>query len=378
MNVPLLDLRVLYQRQKAEIDAAVAGVLASQAFILGAEVGAFEQEVLAFVGAHDAHAVGVANGSDAIVLALRGMGIAQGDEVICPAYSFTSTATSISLVGATPVFADVELPGCNVEPDAVLAQVGPKTKAIIAVHLYGRAADVAALREGLKAMGRADVPIIEDAAQALGAALDGVPVGRLGDVMTTSFFPSKNLGCFGDGGLVLCHDEALGQRVRMLRAHGAKEKYKAEYVGQNSRLDALQAAVLRVKLPALRGWCEERAANAEYYRERFAALALDDALTLPPGSDGGRYLCIYNQFNVLARDRDALRAALGEAGIGSAVYYPRTLPMQPCYAELGYAPTDHPNATYAASRSLAIPVYPGVTRAQLDHVVETIARFYGA
>jgi dTDP-4-amino-4,6-dideoxygalactose transaminase len=377
--IPLLDLSILYERQRDELRAAIDRVLEAQSFILGPEVSAFETEVLAFIDAPDAHAIGVANGSDAIVLALRALEIGPGDDVVCPAYSFTSTGTSISLVGANPVFADIDATSLNLDVASAVAAVTPATRAVIAVHLYGRAADVPALRRALDAAGHAGLPIIEDAAQALGASVDGRAVGCLGDMMTTSFFPSKNLGGFGDGGLVVCHDETLAARVRMLRAHGARTKYCAEWVGQNSRLDALQAAVLRVKLPALRGWCDERRANAQAYREAFAGRGLEAWVQLPADDgDDGRFHHIYNQFNLLVADRDALAEHLSNEGIGTAVYYPRTLPEQPCYTALGYTPESTPISSMAASRSLAVPVYPGLPAGAVERVVDAIARFYQA
>lgn len=373
--IPLLDLSLLYERQRDEIRAAIDRVLEKQAFILGDEVSAFEDEVLAYIGAPGHAAIGVANGSDAIVLALRALGIGPGDEVVCPAYSFTSTATSVSLVGATPVFADVEADSLNLDAARAVERLTPRTRAVIAVHLYGRAADVPALRAALTTAGRDDVAVIEDAAQALGARVDDRAVGTLGDLMTTSFFPSKNLGGFGDGGLVVCGDAEVGERVRTLRAHGARQKYYAELIGQNSRLDALQAAILRVKLPALDGWCDERRENAARYRELLADLPAD-RVQLPADDAGGRYRHIYNQFNLLVDERDALQDWLSEAGIGTAVYYPHTLPAQPCYADLGYAPADTPVATRAAAQSLAIPVYPGLTTEQQDRVAARISAFF--
>lgn len=373
--IPLLDLSLLYERQRDEIRAAIDRVLEKQAFILGDEVSAFEDEVLAYIGAPGHAAIGVANGSDAIVLALRALGIGPGDEVVCPAYSFTSTATSVSLVGATPVFADVEADSLNLDAARAVERLTPRTRAVIAVHLYGRAADVPALRAALTTAGRDDVAVIEDAAQALGARVDDRAVGTLGDLMTTSFFPSKNLGGFGDGGLVVCEDAEVGERVRTLRAHGARQKYYAELIGQNSRLDALQAAILRVKLPALDGWCDERRENAARYRELLADLPAD-RVQLPADDAGGRYRHIYNQFNLLVEERDALQDWLSEVGIGTAVYYPHTLPAQPCYADLGYAPDDTPIATRAAAQSLAIPVYPGLTTEQQDRVAARISAFF--
>jgi dTDP-4-amino-4,6-dideoxygalactose transaminase len=374
--IPLLDLKVLYERQREALDAAIHRVLESQGFILGPEVAHFEREIAEWLGAGAECAIGVANGSDAIVLVLRALGIGPGDHVVCPAYSFTSTATSISLVGATPRFADIEADSLNLDVEKAIEAVTPETKALIVVHLYGRAANVPELRRRLTAAGRGDITIIEDAAQALGSAVGDTVVGQLGDIMTTSFFPSKNLGCFGDGGLVFTTDTTVAERVRTLRAHGARQKYKAELVGQNSRLDAIQAAVLRVKLPALRGWCDERRANAAAYRVRFALYDWGDAVTLPPGDEGGVHH-IYNQLNLQVRDRDGLVAHLNAHGIGSAIYYPHTLPDQPCYADLPSASQSFPVSTRAAQRSLAIPVYPGLSVSDVDRVVTTIAQFYG-
>lgn len=374
MQVPLLDLHVLYDRQRDAIDAAMRDVVERQSFILGPDVDAFEREVEAFLGG-GVHAVGVSNGSDAIVLTLLAAGIGPGDEVIVPAFTFVSTGTSVSVVGATPVFADVEPASLNLDPASVAAHLTPRTRAVIPVHLFGRGADVPAIDRALAEAGRTDVLVIEDAAQALGARVDDRPVMTLAPLATTSFFPSKNLGCFGDGGLVVARDAEMAERLRMLRTHGSKQKYFNELVGYNARLDALQAAILRVRLPALLGWCDERRANAARYREAFADLG--EHLVLPAG-DGpdGRFHHIVNQFTVQVRDRDALQRHLAEHGIGSAVYYPRTLSEQPCFAHLGSDPDAVPVSRAACHHVLSIPVYPGLTADQQSWVIDTVRAFF--
>lgn len=373
MQVPLLDLHVLYERQRAEIDAAMRDVVTRQSFILGPDVEAFEREVETFLGG-DVHAVGVSNGSDAIVLALLAAGIGPGDEVIVPAFTFVSTGTSVAVVGATPVFADVEVDSLNIDPASIAERLTPRTRAVIPVHLFGRAADVTAIDRVLADAGRDDVLVIEDAAQALGARLDGRPVMTLAPLATTSFFPSKNLGCFGDGGLVVARDAETAERLRMLRTHGSKQKYFNELVGYNARLDALQAAILRVRLPALPGWCDERRANAARYREAFADLA--EHIALPAGDGDGRFHHIVNQFTIQVRDRDGLARHLTEHGVGSAVYYPRTLAEQPCFAHLGADPDQVPVSRSACHHVLSIPVFPGLSPEQQRYVVDTVRAFF--
>lgn len=375
MKVPLLSLRWLYEEQREELDAAIARVVESQMFILGPEAAALEGEVEAFLG-NRTHAVGCGSGSDAIILALRALDIGPGDDVIVPAHSFTSTATSVDVAGARPVFCDVEPASLNIDPTRIEGVITPATRAVVAVHLFGRCADVHGIREVLDALGRDDVSIIEDGAQSLGASLRGEAACTIGALATTSFFPTKNLGGFGDGGMVFARDAEHADTLRMLRAHGAREKYKAECIGYNSRLDAIQAAVLRVRLPALLGWCEIRRANASRYHELFADAGLDEHVRLPP-ENSDEFVHIYNQFNLRVERRDSLQSELREAGIGTAIYYPRTLPQQPCYLDHGF---DHerqfPVATAAAADSLAIPVAPGTTVEQQEYVVETIAAFY--
>ncbi len=374
-HIPLLDLKLLYDRQAGEIRAAMDRVLESQEFIMGPEVAAFERDMEAFLGG-EARALGCSSGSAALVLVLMALGIGPGDEVIVPPYSFFATASCVALVGATIVWADVEPGSLNIDPAQVAAKITPRTRAIVAVHLFGRMADMDGLAAAVAASGQ-EITLIEDAAQSLGAAYKGRRSCTIGEAGCTSFFPSKNLGCFGDGGLVTARDEALAKRVDILRKHGAEQKYFHDVVGLNSRLDALQAAILRVKLPALQGWCDERRANAARYRDLFAQTRLDARVTLP-ADDGpdGAYHHIYNQFNLLVDDRDGLQAHLKAQGIGTAVYYPRPLHLQPCFASTGAQPGECPVSEAAALRALAIPVYPGLEPAQQEAVVEAIASYY--
>lgn len=380
MSIPLLDLQVLHARQDAQIQAAIQRVLLHQGFILGPEVAQFEAQVAQYLvesggGAH-VEAIGVANGSDALILAMLGLGVEAGDEVILPAFTFVSTGTSVALIGARPVFADVDDQTFNLDIPHTLSLVTPKTRAVIAVHLFGRSADIPALRAGLDAMRRPDIRIIEDAAQALGARLDGHPVCTMGDAGCISFFPSKNLGCYGDGGMVTTPHAEVADRIRMLRAHGSKKKYYNELLGYNSRLDALQAAILGVKLPALDGWCAERRANAQTYRELFDAAGL--AQVILPQGDGQppRFHHIYNQFTLRVTERDALETWLKDHGIGTAVYYPRALSTQPCFDQLNLPQGTTPVSDRLATEVLSVPIYPGLVAEQQRTVVDTIAAFY--
>ncbi len=376
MEVPLLSLKALYNQQRAEIDAAIARVVESQIFIQGPEVRALEAELEALLDG-GTHAIGCGSGSDAIVLALRALNIGRGDEVITPVHSFTSTATSVDIVGATPVFVDVEESSLNLDPSLLTAALTDATKAVVVVHLFGRCGDVHAIRRGLDEAGRTDVAIIEDAAQSLGARLRGDAACTIGELATTSFFPTKNLGGFGDGGMVFAKSEKHASVLRALRAHGAREKYKAEMIGFNSRLDALQAAILRVKLPALAGWCSARRENAETYHELFGGAGLAEFVRLPP-AHSDEFEHIYNQFNLRVARRDELQAHLKLNGIGTAVYYPRTLAQQPCYEHRGFEDVQFPVASAAAADSLAIPIAPGTSDSAQQYVVEKIVEFYGS
>ena len=371
MTIPLLDLGVLYDRQRDAIRDAVLAVMDHGAFIKGPEVAAFETECAEWLG-DGAHVIGVANGSDAIVLALLALGIGAGDEVVCPAFTFVSTATSVSLVGATPVFCDVVEDTFNVSPETVLARVGPRTRAVIPVHLFGRPADVVALRRALDDAGHADVKIIEDVAQAFGARLRGQRVSTFGDAATLSFFPAKNLGAFGDAGGVVTPSSEVADRVRMLGQHGSRVKYDNVEIGYNSRLDTIQAAVLRVRLPALDGWIDERRANAARYDEAFADLD-PGRVALPKGDDAEIGLVhSFNQYTLRVAERDELKTELADAGIGSAIYYPRSLTDQACFASLRPDRDAVPVSTKLCEQVLSIPIYPGLPKSHQDAVIDVV------
>jgi dTDP-4-amino-4,6-dideoxygalactose transaminase len=353
-----MDLSGQWAPLRERVAAAVDEVIASGAFILGPNVRAFEAEAAADLGA--AHAVGVANGTDALVLALRAHGIGPGDEVVCPAYTFFATPESIAAVGATPVFADIEPTTFQLDPDDVAARVTERTRAIMAVHLFGHPAPMAALRA---IADRHGLVLIEDAAQAYGARLDGRPCGSLGDIATFSFFPTKNLGGFGDGGLVTTDDEEIAERIRELRFHGSKDKRTFTRIGMNSRLDELQAAILRVLRPELPAWNAARRAVAERYLE----LGLDRFAELPAVAEGAEP--IYHLYVVRTAERDALQAALRAADIGAVVYYDTPHHLQPVFAELGHAPGSLPETERAARECIALPMYPTLAPEQQAEVV---------
>ena len=372
MHVPLLDLKAQYATIRDEIRPVVEQVLESQRFILGPEVAAFEEEVAEYCGA--GYAVGVSSGTDALLLSLMAAGVGPGDEVITTPYTFFATAGSISRVGATPVFVDIEPQTYNINPALLEEKITSKTKAIIPVHLYGQCADMKSI---LKLAKKHRIVVIEDAAQAIGAEFAGMEAdkvsrsGNMGDFGCFSFFPSKNLGAFGDGGLVTTNDESLAATLRHLRTHGGKDKYHNYLIGMNGRLDALQAAILRVKLHHLDAWSQARAEHAAYYNDAFSEL--EDVHT-PFVVPGGRH--IYNQYILRAKRRDDLQSYLNEQRIGNALYYPLPLHLQQCYEHLGYQEGDFPYAEQAALETIALPVYPELTRAQQDYVIETIQKFY--
>ena len=379
MTVPLLDMKLLHLRRKQQIEEAVARCLEHQQFILGPEAAALEEELAAWLEVPGWRGVGTSSGTAALMLALRLLELGGDDEVIVPVYSFMSTASTVALVGARPVFVDVDASSLNLTAPAVVAALTERTRAVIAVHLFGRAADVPSIRAALDAAGRSDVRIIEDAAQGLGARLDGQAVCTLGDVACVSFFPAKNLGAYGDGGMVFVRTEEEVQTLRKVRQHGFAAKYNSVVLGYNARLDGMQAAILRAKLPDLHAVEAERRANAERYRALFAEVALPEAFVLPVGDgEGGRFYHVYNQFVVRAPLRDALAAHLEKQGIGTAVYYPKTLAQQPSLA--GFVPSgaSFPAAEAATMDSLALPIFPGLTEAQQRHVVAQIAAFYAA
>jgi dTDP-4-amino-4,6-dideoxygalactose transaminase len=362
VTVPLLDLDAQYRPLRAELLAAITRVCDSQRFIQGPEVEALERELADYLDVP--HAIGVSSGTDALVMALMALAIGPGDEVITSTYSFFATAGAIVRVGATPVFVDIDADTYNVDPVAAAAAITSRTRAIVPVHLFGQSAELAPLLEAAR---RASIPIVEDAAQAIGATYHGRAVGRWGTIGCFSFFPSKNLGAFGDGGLVTTMDQALARRLRLLRNHGMEPKYYHHLVGGNFRLDALQAAVLRVKLPHLAAWSAGRQRNARRYRTLFNEAGLTNILRLPVEAADRSH--IYNQFVIRVPDRDGLRAHLAQRGIGTEIYYPVPFHLQTCFAGLNYRVGSFPVAEASARESVALPIYPELTERQQAAVV---------
>ncbi len=363
---PFLDLQAQFESIRDEVMDAIARTMKSQRFILGPEVQNFESEIAGYVGCR--FAIACASGSDALLLALMALGVGPGDEVITTPFTFVATAGSIARLGATPVFVDIDPVTYNLDPRKAANAITSKTKAILPVHLYGLAADMGAL---LEAANEAVIPIVEDAAQALGAIWQGKKVGNIGRMGCFSFFPSKNLGGAGDGGMITTNDAALADRLRLLRVHGSRSKYRCEILGTNSRLDALQAAILRVKLPHLEAWTEQRRSNAERYRTLFADLGLMDRVIVPIEPPGMRHA--YNQFVIRVVERDALREHLLQLGIPTEIYYPQPLHLQPAFSYLG---GNYPEAETASREVLALPVCPELTGAQQNTVARAIAEFY--
>ena len=393
MQVPLLDLKLQYQTLREQIRPEVDAIMESQYFIGGPKVEAFEKAVCEYTGA--AHAIGVTSGTDALLIALMGLGIGQGDEVITSPYTFFATAGSIARVGAAAVFIDIDpqtydisvpalrayLAGCRKNAEGKLvSHAGHIVRALMPVHLYGLCC---AMDEILELAAQYGLPVIEDSAQALGAAYpskNGVGhAGAMGDFGCYSFFPSKNLGAFGDAGMVVCKDAAMAEKLRALRNHGGERRYFHKMIGGNFRLDALQAAVLSIKLPYLDGWSAKRRINAALYREEFARTGLDKILTLPfepYAASGLANQHIFNQFVVRAPRRDALCEHLAKAQIGHAIYYPLPLHLQECFAQLGYKQGDLPESERAAQETIALPIFPELTPEHIRAVVEAIAGFY--
>ncbi|HSI97283.1 MAG TPA: DegT/DnrJ/EryC1/StrS family aminotransferase [Gaiellaceae bacterium] len=355
-RIPLVDVKAQYAPLIPDLERCFSETLESGRFILGPEVEAFEREAAAFLGVP--HAIGVANGTDALVLSLEALGIGRGDEVVCPAFTFYATAEAIARVGATPVFADIDPTTLNLDPEDVAARITLRTRAVVAVHLFGRPAPLAELA----ALG---VPIVEDAAQAFGA--DGT--AQTGTCSTFSFFPTKNLFALGDGGLVTALDETVAERVRMLRFHGSRDKRTFELVGTNSRLDALQAALLRVFLPHLTGWNRARREAASLYAE----LGLGEAVELPPDEPGH----VYHLYVVRSSRRDEIASALADAGIASAAYYTTPLHLQPALAFLGYEEGSFPETERAAAENLALPMWGGIDQTSQERVVEAVRAALG-
>ncbi len=391
MSIPLLDLKPQYQALKAEIKDAVERVMDAQAFILGPEVAALEKEVAAYSGC--AHGIGVSSGSDALIIALMAMDLQPGDEVITTPFTFFATAGAIARLGAKPVFVDIDPVTFNIDPLRIAEAITPRTRAIMPVHLYGQ---LAAMEPIMAIAEQHQLVVIEDAAQAIGAAENGRRAGAIGHMGCFSFFPSKNLGGFGDGGMVVTNDARLAEKLIVLRNHGMQPKYYHQMIGGNFRLDALQAAVLRIKLRHLDAWSAQRRQNAALYRAAFIAAGLACPPSRPacmgsacrPGPGGcdldraaivlpeTREACehIYNQFIIRTARRDEVVAALAREQIGHEIYYPVPLHRQECFAYLGYQEGDFPAAECAARTTLALPIYPEVGEDNIKTVVATIAR----
>jgi dTDP-4-amino-4,6-dideoxygalactose transaminase len=367
-KVPLLDLHAQYLPLRAEILAAIERVCDSQRFIMGPEITAFEEEMARMLGVR--HAVSVSSGTDALLLALMALDIRAGDEVVTSTYSFFATAGAIARLGAKPVLVDIDETTFNLDPERVAAVLTPRTKAIIPVHLFGLSADMDPI---LDVAARAYVPVVEDAAQAIGASYKSRLLGGLGAAGCFSFFPSKNLGAFGDAGLLVTNDDALAKQARLLRTHGMEPRYYHRAVGANFRMDALQAAILRVKAPHLAEWTARRRANAARYRTLFRDAGLFDRVTLPNEPPDRWH--IFNQFVIRTADRDGLKAHLDERGIGTEIYYPVPFHLQPCFAGLGHRKGDFPRAERAAAESLALPIYGELIPAQQEAVVSAIGDY---
>ena len=386
MKVPLLDLKPQYQSLKKELDEAILRVAESQYFILGPEVEEMEKEFCDYL--HCKHAIGVSSGTDALLLALMAINIGPGDEVIVPTYSFFATAGVVSRLNAKLVLADIDPITFNISVDEIKRKMTSKTKAIIPVHLYGQSA---AMEKIMRVARENNIIVIEDAAQAIGTQYkDGKCVGTIGDIGCFSFFPSKNLGGYGDGGLVTTNDDDLAYMLRIKRVHGGEQKYYHKVIGGNFRIDALQAAVLSVKLPHLDKWSEKRRSNAEYYYELFKKAGLaeepgktkfDDknSVLLPKpiykSNAAVKNYHIYNQFIIRVQKRDELKKFLADSEIGNEIYYPVPFHMQECFANLNYKVGDFPEAENACNTSLAIPIYPELTKQQQEYVVLKIKEF---
>jgi dTDP-4-amino-4,6-dideoxygalactose transaminase len=364
--VPLLDLDAQYRPLRADILAAITRVCDSQRFIMGPEVEALERELEASLDVR--HAVAVSSGTDALLAALMALGIGPGDEVVTSTYSFFATAGCVARVGATPVLVDIDPATFNLDPAAVRSATTARTRAIIPVHLFGLCADMDPIMDVARQHG---VPVIEDAAQAIGATYKGRQAGSIGAAGCFSFFPSKNLGAFGDAGLVTTNDAALAKELRLVRNHGAEPKYFHKRIGANFRLDALQAAVLRVKLPHLPQWTAMRQANAARYDALIADAGLADRITRPSAPADRRH--IFNQYIVRVPERDRVRACLADRGIGTEIYYPVPFHLQECFASLGYRAGAFPHAEAAANSTIALPIYGELTPDQQASVVGALA-----
>jgi len=389
MKVPILDLNAQHKKIEEEINQAIKRVCASGQFILGDEVAKFEEEIASYCKVD--YAIGVSSGTDSLLVSLMALGIAPGDEVITSAYSFFATAGVISRLSAKPVFVDIEPETFNINPFLIEEKITGKTKALLPVHLFGQVAEMSPVMQLAE---KYNLAVIEDSAQAIGAQYkDGRIAGTIGDAGCLSFFPTKNLGGFGDGGMVLTRDKKFSEKIRILRVHGARPKYYHKVIGGNFRLDSLQAAILRVKLKYLDEWTEKRQENGRNYRQIFIEKGLEELVHLPKAiyhphltppplrgrieERGIRNYHIYNQFVIRVKKRDQLKEFLEENGVDTAIYYPISLPLQECFKGLGYRSGDFPQAERAAKETLALPIYPEITREMQEYVVEKIKEFYG-
>ncbi len=378
MGVPLLDLKAHHELLHQEIMAAMEQVFQSQAFILGPEVGKLEEQVAAYCQAK--YGIGVTSGTDALLIALMALDVGPGDDVITTPYSFFATAGAVVRLGAKPVLVDIDPRTFNLDPDRIEKAMTQRTKAIIPVHLYGQSADMGPIMDVAH---RWKLAVIEDAAQAIGTEyVNGRRVGSIGTIGCFSFFPSKNLGCLGDGGMAVTNDPDLAERIRVLRVHGSKPKYYHKLIGGNFRLDTIQAAVLNVKLKYLDQWTRRRQENADRYETLFQQSGLIQAgrVQLPEAvyrGSGAKHYHVYNQFVLRVERRNDLMAHLKQKGIGTEVYYPVPFHLQECFRYLGYREGDFPESERAANETVAIPIYPELTPAQQAEVVEAFATFYG-
>jgi dTDP-4-amino-4,6-dideoxygalactose transaminase len=368
VSVPLLDLHSQYAAIKGEIDAAIQRVVDSQYFINGPEVEELEKQIAEYCGTQ--YCIGVSSGTDALLSALMAIDIRPGDEVITSPYTFFATAGSIVRLGARPVFVDIDPATMNIDTSRIEGQITARTRAIIPIHLFGQCADMDPILEVAQRRGLA---IIEDAAQAIGSEYKGRRAGSMGELGCFSFFPSKNLGAFGDGGAVVTNDPALAERVQLLRNHGAKPKYYHKYVGANFRLDAIQAAVLQVKLRYLDQWTARRQQHAAFYDAAIARDARLRSAVTPPTVIQSRH--IFNQYVIRVDNRDQLREHLKHQQIGTEIYYPVPMHLQECFADLGYQAGDFPESERAANTSVAMPIYPELTVPQKQHVVDGLTSF---
>jgi dTDP-4-amino-4,6-dideoxygalactose transaminase len=376
MNVPLLDLKAQYAPLREEIRKAVDEVMDSQMFILGPKVEELEKAVAAY--SRVPYALGVSSGTDALLIALMALDLKPGDEVITTPFTFFSTAGAVSRLGGVPKFVDIDPKTYNIDVSKIEKAVTPRTRAIIPVHLFGQCVNMDPILAVAK---KHNLAVIEDAAQSIGAEYHGKRSGAIGTMGIFSFFPSKNLGGFGDGGMVITHDPTLYEKLKILRVHGSKPKYYHKIIGGNFRLDALQAAILLVKLPRLDAWSLQRRRNAEFYNRKLRMSGLvERGLAVRPdpvyAESGDQHYHIYNQYTIKVKDRDKLRAFLTEKHIGTEIYYPVPLHLQECFKGLGYKKGDFPVSEEAAESVLSIPIYPELTDAQKEYVFDSIAEFY--